>query len=173
MEVLTKSTESAYLSAGAPAPERMNSSRLPAIVAFTSVLVATLLIFWCYRDLSTTWDEPAHLGPGMQLLSKGVYDLDAIDPPLPRVSTAIGPYLLGIRSFGRTDPYDEGNQILAAHGNAHLHTVLTAARLGILPYFLIASFLPGASPGAGSDPGQRQWLSSSSPHALRFLRTLL
>jgi 4-amino-4-deoxy-L-arabinose transferase-like glycosyltransferase len=141
MQVVASSTESEHLSVETPAPGWMNSSRLPAAVALASVLIATLLIFWCYRDLSTTWDEPAHIGPGMQWLSKGDYDLDVIDPPLPRVSTAIGPYLLGIRSFGKSDPYDEGNQILTAHGNAQLHRVLTAARLGILPYFFIAAFL--------------------------------
>jgi len=122
-------------------PSRALNSRLPAILALGSVLVATLLIFWSYAKLSQTWDESAHIGTGMEWLSRGVYTLDPIDPPLPRVSTAIGPYLLGIRSFGNRNPWDEGNLILDAQGNAHLHKVLTAARLGILPYFLIAAFL--------------------------------
>jgi hypothetical protein len=77
----------------------------------------------------------------MEWLAQGVYTLDPIDPPLPRVSTAVGPYLLGIRSFGNRNPWDEGNLVLDAQGNANLHKVLTAARLGILPYFLIAAFL--------------------------------
>ncbi len=122
-------------------PSRALNSRLPAILALASVLVATLLIFWSYAKLSQTWDESAHIGTGMEWLSRGVYTLDPIDPPLPRVSTAVGPYLLGIRSFGNRNPWDEGNLILDAHGNAHLHKVLTAARFGILPYFLIAAFL--------------------------------
>lgn len=119
----------------------LNSSRLPAALAFASVLVATLLIFWSYARTSQTWDESAHIGSGMEWLAKGAYKLDPIDPPLPRVSTAVGPYLLGIRTFGNVDPWQEGNLILAAQGNARLHRVLTAARLGILPYFLIAAFL--------------------------------
>ena len=145
MEVLTKLPETER-----PSTERyggLHSSRLPALAAFASVLVATLLIFWSYRDMSQTWDESAHIGTGMQWLVQGRYTIDAIDPPLPRVSTAVGPYLLGIRYFGLTDAsgvvnsWDEGNRILDAHGNAQLHKVLTAARLGILPYFLIAAFL--------------------------------
>jgi hypothetical protein len=122
-------------------PSRALNSRLPAILALASVLVATLLIFWSYAKLSQTWDESAHIGTGMEWLARGVYTLDPIDPPLPRVSTAVGPYLLGIRSFDNRNPWDEGNLVLDAQGNAHLHKVLTAARLGILPYFLIAAFL--------------------------------
>jgi hypothetical protein len=122
-------------------PSRAQNSRLPAILAVASVLAATLLIFWSYAKLSQTWDESAHIGTGMEWLARGVYTLDPIDPPLPRVSTAVGPYLLGIRSFGNRNPWDEGNLVLDAQGNANLHKVLTAARLGILPYFLIAAFL--------------------------------
>ena len=147
MEVLTKSPDTERLSADKATPGRLHSSRLPAVVAVVSVVVATLLIFWSYRELGQTWDESAHIGTGMQWLVQGRYTIDAIDPPLPRVSTAVGPWLLGIRYFGLPDasgainPWDEGNRILDAHGNAQLHTVLTAARLGILPYFLIAAFL--------------------------------
>jgi len=118
-----------------------NLARLPAILALASVLVATLLIFWSYARTSQTWDESAHIATGMEWLARGTYMLDPIDPPLPRVSTAVGPYLLGIRPFGNVDPWQEGNLILTAQGNSRMHTVLTAARLGILPYFLIAAFL--------------------------------
>ena len=140
MHVVTMPPPTTRLSAK-DTPSRALNSRLPAILALASVLVATLLIFWSYAKLSQTWDESAHIGTGMEWLSRGVYTLDPIDPPLPRVSTAVGPYLLGIRSFGNRNPWDEGNLILDAQGNAHLHKVLTAARLGILPYFLIAAFL--------------------------------
>ena len=140
MHVVTMPPPTTRLSAR-DTPSRALNSRLPAILALASVLVATLLIFWSYARLSQTWDESAHIGTGMEWLSRGVYTLDPIDPPLPRVSTAVGPYLLGIRSFGNRNPWDEGNLILDAQGNAHLHKVLTAARLGILPYFLIAAFL--------------------------------
>ena len=140
MHVVTMPPPTTRLSAK-DTPSRALNSRLPAILALASVLVATLLIFWSYARLSQTWDESAHIGTGMEWLSRGVYTLDPIDPPLPRVSTAVGPYLLGIRSFGNRNPWDEGNLILDAQGNANLHKVLTAARLGILPYFLIAAFL--------------------------------
>ena len=140
MHVVTMPPPTKRLSAEQTQP-RLLSSRLPAVLAFASVLVATVLIFWSYARTSQTWDESAHIGTGMEWLARGVYTLDPIDPPLPRVSTAVGPYLLGIRSFCNGDPWQEGNLILAAQGNARMHTVLTAARLGILPYFLIAAFL--------------------------------
>jgi Dolichyl-phosphate-mannose-protein mannosyltransferase len=141
MHVATMPSKTERLPSVEAQPAALNSSRLPAILALASVLVATLLIFWSYAQLGQTWDESAHIGTGMEWLSRGVYTLDPIDPPLPRVSTAVGPYLLGIRSFGNRNPWDEGNLILDAQGNQRLHTVLTAARLGILPYFLIAAFL--------------------------------
>jgi hypothetical protein len=140
MHVATMPPPTKHRPAEQTQPRALNS-RLPVILAFASVVIATLLIFWSYARSSQTWDESAHIGTGMEWLSRGVYTLDPIDPPLPRVSTAVGPYLLGIRSFGNRNPWDEGNLILAAHGNEQLHKVLTAARLGILPYFLIAAFL--------------------------------
>ncbi|GGG93416.1 glycosyl transferase [Silvibacterium dinghuense] len=98
--------------------------------------------------MSQTWDEPAHIGTGMEWLARGTYTLDLIDPPLPRISTALGPYLLGSRPSpsmaahrvpGDVNPWAEGNRIINARPNPQ--RVLLAARLGILPYFLIAAFL--------------------------------
>jgi hypothetical protein len=107
-----------------------------------------LFIVGSYSHLSQTWDEPAHIGTGMEWLSHGTYTLDLIDPPLARISTALGPYLLGSRSSPNllhprsredVDPWKEGTRIINASPDPH--RILTAARLGILPYFLIAAFL--------------------------------
>ena len=112
---------------------------LSSLLSFAAILVGVLLIVGTYPRLSQTWDESAHIGTGMEWLSRGVYKLDPIDPPLPRISVAVGPYLLGSRSIGDHNPWEEGNKILSQSG--HLWRTLTAARLGILPYFLIAVFL--------------------------------
>src|ERR1700747_2181491 len=70
---------------------------LPAILSLASVLVAVLFIVGSYSRVSQTWDEPAHIGTGMEWLARGTYTLDLIDPPLARISAAFGPYLLGSR----------------------------------------------------------------------------
>ncbi|MFT4111119.1 ArnT family glycosyltransferase [Silvibacterium sp.] len=124
------------------------AGRLPSILACVLVLIALLFIVGSYRQVSQTWDEPAHIGTGMEWLARGTYTLDLIDPPLPRISTAIGPYLLGSRPSaeiaGRKNleginPWTEGNRIIDASRDPH--KTLIAARLGILPYFLIAALL--------------------------------
>jgi 4-amino-4-deoxy-L-arabinose transferase-like glycosyltransferase len=112
---------------------------LPVLLSLAFVLVAVCLIVSTYSKLSQTWDETAHIGTGIQWLTSGHYSLDIIDPPLPRVSVAVGPYLLGSRSTGLFNPWDEGDNILVKSG--HIFKTLAAARLGILFYFLIACFL--------------------------------
>ena len=59
--------------------------------------------------------------------------------PLARVAVAIGPYLSGLRLAGNQNLWIEGNQLLLAHGR-YLHN-LSLARLGVLPFFLLATFL--------------------------------
>lgn len=114
-------------------------SFLPSLLSAACVLFAATLILASYSHISETWDEPAHIGTGMEWLARGTYTLDLIDPPLPRVSVALGPYLLGSRPAGHRDPWLEGNAILDASPNPY--KTLVAARLGVLPYFLIAAFL--------------------------------
>ena len=111
----------------------------PSLVSMTFLLFGALLILYSASTLGQTWDESAHIGTGMEWLTHGTYTLDPIDPPLARVAVAIGPYLEGLRSVGDPDPWQEGNKILAA--SHHLHRTLFAARLAILPFFLIAGFL--------------------------------
>ena len=113
--------------------------RLPAILSLIVVLLSVGLIVSTYLGTNQTWDETAHLGTGMEWLSRGTYSLDMIDPPLPRISVAAGPYLLGSRSAGLSNPWDEGDRILVNSG--HILRTLAAARLGILFYFIIACFL--------------------------------
>jgi hypothetical protein len=103
------------------------------------ILLGLARITATYPFLSQTWDEPAHIAAGMQLLDQGVFEYEAKHPPLPRVAAALGPYCAGVRSFGQADMFDEGNLILHAE-NAYFRN-LTLARLGILPFFIAASLL--------------------------------
>jgi hypothetical protein len=105
------------------------------------VLIASIRIIATYTVFNHTADEPAHIACGMEWLDKGVYRWEPQHPPLARVATALGPYLLGVRSQGTawTDRYSmfhEGSAIL--YRDHHYDLTLALARLGILPFFWIA-----------------------------------
>jgi Dolichyl-phosphate-mannose-protein mannosyltransferase len=88
-----------------------------------------------YPVLSHTNDEPAHLAAGMELLDRGKYTYEQQHPPLARIAAAFGPYLLGARSQGEGDIFGEGLAILYA--STDYERILSAARLGTLPFFLL------------------------------------
>jgi hypothetical protein len=98
------------------------------------LVLATLPIFGTYPVFSHTTDEPAHIAAGIELLDRGTFTYEQQHPPLARLAVAVGPYLLGARSHGASYLGDEGLAILYTSGD-YLHT-LSAARLGVLPFFL-------------------------------------
>jgi hypothetical protein len=112
-----------------------------ALIAASAVLVlaAAARIISTYQVFSQTSDEPAHLATGMEWLQKGTYALEPLHPPLARIAAALGPYLSGIRLPDQPDVWGSGNALFFARGN-YLRT-LFLARLGVLPFFLIAAFL--------------------------------
>jgi hypothetical protein len=101
--------------------------------------IASLRIVSTYTVFNHTIDEPAHIACGMEWLSKGVYNYESQHPPLTRVAAAFGPYLMGNRSYNRPAMYQEGAAILYRDG--HYERNLALARLGILPFFWIASLV--------------------------------
>jgi 4-amino-4-deoxy-L-arabinose transferase-like glycosyltransferase len=101
-----------------------------------------------YKVFSQTFDEGYHLACGMEWLDLGrQYALE--QPPFAHIFTAIGPYLEGSRSHGtpvvlkdgegNPEPraFNEGNEILYA---TNYWRTLALARLGILPFFILACF---------------------------------
>jgi hypothetical protein len=116
-------------------------------------LVAVLRIVATYRVFSQSWDEPAHLAAGMEWLVEGRYTREPLHPPLARVAIALGPYLDGARSAGYVNTWQEGNALLDRDG--HYQRNLTLARLGTLPFFLLAVLIVylWASALAGSMAG--------------------
>jgi hypothetical protein len=91
-----------------------------------------------YKVFSQTTDEPAHLITGMEWLQRGTYSFEPLHPPLARVAIALGPYLSGLRLSGQHGMWEEGNGILLDGSYQHN---LTLARLGVLPFFLLATVL--------------------------------
>lgn len=112
-------------------------------VAWVLVIMMTVLavgrVILTYPVFSQTSDELNHIAAGMELLDRGVYTYEVDHPPLARVASAIGPYLLGRRSHGETWLRTEGKEILFDGGDPTL--TLAAARAGILPFLVVAVFV--------------------------------
>ena len=107
-----------------------------------SILVAILLgaiavarIVSTYPVFSPTFDEPAHLAGGIELLALGTSSYERKHPPLARLAVAVGPYLAGARPHGDRNLFAEGNRIL--HAAQSYPRTLALARLGTLPFFLL------------------------------------
>lgn len=109
----------------------------PGWLAVGLVLLASARIVATHRVFSQTYDEPAHVAAGMEWLDKGRYTYELLHPPLARVASAVLPYADGIRSMGNADIWKEGNDLLYARGTYGRNLAL--ARLGILPFFVLAA----------------------------------
>jgi 4-amino-4-deoxy-L-arabinose transferase-like glycosyltransferase len=118
-------------------PDRLRSA-LPGLLVAFMVAAAVARIVATYPVLNQVYDEPAHLASGIEYLQTGGYRFTPDHTPLPRVLIGLLPYLSGSRLAGREDPFVEGTAILNA--GAYDRT-LALARVGILPFFVLASFL--------------------------------
>jgi hypothetical protein len=119
-----------------PADRRVTGFLLGAVLLW---VIAAARIISTYGVFSQTFDEPAHIAAGMEWLDKGTFTAEPLHPPLARVAVALGPFLTGARSTGyeRFQLYQEGNEILYSGGQ--YSRTLALARLGILPFFLLAT----------------------------------
>jgi hypothetical protein len=109
-------------------------------IAVTLALFASLRIVATYTVFNHTYDEPAHIACGMEWLDKGVYRWEPQHPPLARVATALGPYLLGARcqNTPRVDLDSMTHEGLAIlYYGHHYDLTLMLARLGVLPFFWV------------------------------------
>lgn len=107
-----------------------------------AVLVATAIGTACivatYSRLSHTWDEATHVAAGLELLADHRYTYQTENPPLSRVTIALGPWLAGARV-----PEVGGQLQYSAHAaaDAIFHDApdyvrrVTSARIGNLPWF--------------------------------------
>ncbi len=108
------------------------------LIVGLSVAFAMLCVVSTYAIYNHTWDEPLHIAAGIEMLDRGEYTFEPQHPPIARIAFAIGPYLMGARS-GRHEthnPFADGRRILHETGN--YQTMLTIARAGNLPFYLLA-----------------------------------
>jgi hypothetical protein len=109
------------------------------IVACLLAIIGVSRIISTYHVFSQSTDEPDSVAPGMEWLQYGTYTFEPLHPPLARVAASIGPYLAGLRLKDHRNLWIEGNEVLQSNGR-YLHN-LALARVGILPFFVLATFL--------------------------------
>jgi hypothetical protein len=99
-------------------------------------LVAVGRIVSTYRTVSATYDEPVHIESGLDWLQFGTVRYDKLHPPLARMMEATGPYLQGVRWQGWGNWKLEG--VAELHARGTYYRTLALARLGVLPFFVLA-----------------------------------
>ena len=117
------------------------SGRSPGKVVLVLVVllltgIAVARIASTYTVLSSTFDEPSHMARGLEWLTKGSYR-HIHHPPLAPVAVALGPYLDGVRIEFKGGKKADGYAILHARDTPVRN--LTLARIGVLPFLLLAS----------------------------------
>jgi 4-amino-4-deoxy-L-arabinose transferase-like glycosyltransferase len=115
----------------------VNVRRPSTPAAIFLIVLGCARIAATYTVFSDTCDEGMHVTTGLQVLTERAYTLHRVNPPLPRVLSAIGPALAGAR-------YDAGQDAIAQavvkfHSTGHYKTLLVLARAGTLVFFILAA----------------------------------
>jgi hypothetical protein len=109
---------------------------IAAAIAIIAVTIASWRVIATYDELSHTQDEPAHLSAGLQWWQDGEYTIETLHPPLARAAIAFLPYMKGARIPDNGDLWERGLAVLWEDDD--YQDVLTAMRLGNLPFFILA-----------------------------------
>ena len=111
------------------------------LLAATLLLVtwATTHVVATYTALSHTVDEPTHIALGLEWLESRTQRVHPENPPVSRIAMGLGPYLGGHRLPPEGLAPRRGVEVLYGEGGYQRNLVL--ARLGALPFFLLAVFL--------------------------------
>ncbi|HEX9460313.1 MAG TPA: glycosyltransferase family 39 protein, partial [Thermoanaerobaculia bacterium] len=121
-------------------------NRRSALVASLFVALAVARVTATYTHFSQTYDEPVHVAMGLEWLDRGTYTLELQHPPLARIFDAIALRIEGehyppgpIVLTDPAAPIRKGNAILG--GPDDYQRNLTLARIGVLPWLLLAAFV--------------------------------
>ncbi len=124
-------------------PVKPHNSRWPSVLAALLAVLGVVRIVSSYSHTSQAFDEPCHVAAAIELLARHTYKLDPVHPPLARIAIGLPLYLVGER-YPKLDPLDNsltyndyGNAIL--YDSGHYARNLKLARLGMLPFFLLAT----------------------------------
>jgi hypothetical protein len=140
-----KSTKSVPSQAAVEAKPARPSPILPFLEKYSLPLAAAFVAIALFRIVSTysetfaTFDEPTHIGCGLQYLAEHVYRYEPQHPPLARAAAALGPFLSGARPLHTVKAEAEGVNLMYRSG--HPESFLVSARLGALPFFVLASVM--------------------------------
>ena len=102
------------------------------------IAIGIVRIVSTYHVFNHTIDEDAHLACGIQWFQRA-YTYDPKHTPLARISIALMPYLDGVRGYGDPSFWQEG--VLELSSGGHYWRNLALARLGVLPYFVLATLV--------------------------------
>ncbi|MCC7461962.1 MAG: hypothetical protein IT480_05795 [Gammaproteobacteria bacterium] len=101
-------------------------------------MLACALVGSTWPVFGHTWDEPEHIAAGLVLLQRHEYRFDDQHPPLARLAVAAGPWLAGARLPDPLPAYgDAAGRAVLYHSTIPYGTLLTLARLGILPFLIV------------------------------------
>jgi len=121
-------------------------NRRAALVASLFVALAVARVIATYPHFSQTFDEPVHVAMGLEWLDRGTYTLELQHPPLARIFDALALRLAGehypsgpIVLTDAAAPIRKGNAIFG--GPDDYQRNLTLARIGVLPFLLLAAFI--------------------------------
>lgn len=106
------------------------------------IAVAVVRIVLTAAVFPQFYDEPVHILCGLEWLGDGTYTIEEQHPPLARAAVAIGPYLAGLTAPAGADNanmWRVSNRVLDESAD-YLRTLLLA-RLGILPFFVVACLM--------------------------------
>ena len=113
--------------------------KLQLIIVFSIALIGAAQVVSTYQVLSQTYDEPYHIGAGMEWIQYGRYTVEHMHPPLARIAAAIGPFIAGRRLTSEPQSLSsaarQGNDLLF-EGSYWRNLIL--ARVGVLPFFILA-----------------------------------
>jgi len=120
--------------------------RAYVLVATLFLTIAVIRVLESDRTTGQGFDEPCHVGAGIEWLDKHTYTLDPIHPPLARYAIALPLYLAGARMpyFPPGDPRgqnynDVGDAVLYKDGQYRKNLFL--ARVGVIPFLCLATLV--------------------------------
>jgi len=144
----SKRTSTSGLDTPAAKQAELWPDRLPAKapwIALILVTIATVRIVATYPVFGHTVDEGFHIACGLEWITRGTYQIESQHPPLARVLTAIGPWLLGAKLIdSQVTMFDQALSVFYG-GDADYDTRLMWARAGVLPAFWLLNWVVWAA----------------------------